>query len=430
MDRLISLLVLSTLPPVVVPRVFAETSFKAAVEIVEGDSRIFSGETVRLRCRIPDNWSASTYLWFLGSEQLGQSGQHLILWNTRVKDSGKFYCQGARSTVVGDIRTKRSLPVQIDVDGGWAILKVSPSPGLVGNTLTLTCRVRGNTPLHEVILYKDGVEVMRQNGLNPHFSVTNLTQEHEGMYSCRASWDVRRRTHSVISSATPVQVLEVLTQPILEIFTSEELTKGQKMKLICHLQYNAPAPAPPVEYYFYRNRIRLGTATSVNYDLVSWKPGQYSCKARVPKLGLLRWSEPKSFEQETVGSRVMMAPPLHPRDPVTSVSSPELSLPPVADPTAVLLTPRKSIASPTFALPVEVSTRYPDLSLMPSQPAPSTLLSTAQSPKQTVTPIQTDLLQKSDNMSGDSDNMESDDMESDDMESDDMSSNSPHTVLH
>uniref|UniRef100_A0A7N8XR60 Ig-like domain-containing protein n=1 Tax=Mastacembelus armatus TaxID=205130 RepID=A0A7N8XR60_9TELE len=369
---------------------FAETSFKAAVEIVEGDSRIFSGETVRLRCRIPDNWSASTYLWFLGSEQLGQSGQHLILWNTR-----------------------------IDVDGGWAILKVSPSPGLVGNTLTLTCRVRGNTPLHEVILYKDGVEVMRQNGLNPHFSVTNLTQEHEGMYSCRASWDVRRRTHSVISSATPVQVLEVLTQPILEIFTSEELTKGQKMKLICHLQYNAPAPAPPVEYYFYRNRIRLGTATSVNYDLVSWKPGQYSCKARVPKLGLLRWSEPKSFEQET-GTL----------DPVTSVSSPELSLPPVADPTAVLLTPRKSIASPTFALPVEVSTRYPDLSLMPSQPAPSTLLSTAQSPKQTVTPIQTDLLQKSDNMSGDSDNMESDDMESDDMESDDMSSNSPHTVLH
>uniref|UniRef100_A0A7N8YBH1 Ig-like domain-containing protein n=1 Tax=Mastacembelus armatus TaxID=205130 RepID=A0A7N8YBH1_9TELE len=271
---------------------FAETSFKAAVEIVEGDSRIFSGETVRLRCRIPDNWSASTYLWFLGSEQLGQSGQHLIL---NLDLAYLFYwCH------VGLLSENDTvLFCTFHLARGWAILKVSPSPGLVGNTLTLTCRVRGNTPLHEVILYKDGVEVMRQNGLNPHFSVTNLTQEHEGMYSCRASWDVRRRTHSVISSATPVQVLEVLTQPILEIFTSEELTKGQKMKLICHLQYNAPAPAPPVEYYFYRNRIRLGTATSVNYDLVSWKPGQYSCKARVPKLGLLRWSEPKSFEQET-----------------------------------------------------------------------------------------------------------------------------------
>ena len=91
--------------------------------------------------------------------------------------------------------------------GGWAILQVPPRPGLVGHALTVTCRGRASPELHEVILFKDGVEVMRQNGLNPHFSLTNLTLEDQGLYSCRASWDTDTRTRSVISVETPVQVL-------------------------------------------------------------------------------------------------------------------------------------------------------------------------------------------------------------------------------
>lgn len=86
-------------------------------------------------------------------------------------------------------------------------MRVPLHPGLVGHTLGVTCRVHGRPPLHEVILYKDGVEVMRQRGPNPHFYLTNLTLEDQGMYSCRASWDAQSRTYSVISAAAPVQVL-------------------------------------------------------------------------------------------------------------------------------------------------------------------------------------------------------------------------------
>lgn len=71
------------------------------------------------------------------------------------------------------------------------------------------------------------------------------------------------------------------------------------MKLICHVQYNAPAPAPPVNYYFYKNNSRLGVATSENYNEVRQIPGHYSCKARVPLLNLSRLSEPKAFGQES-----------------------------------------------------------------------------------------------------------------------------------
>lgn len=95
--------------------------------------------------------------------------------------------------------------------GGWAILYVPPSPGLVGQTLAVTCRVRGTPPLREVILFKDGEEVMRQEGLNPHFNLTNLVLEDNGVYYCRASWDTRSQTHSVISVETPVRVVGEFT---------------------------------------------------------------------------------------------------------------------------------------------------------------------------------------------------------------------------
>lgn len=77
----------------------------------------------------------------------------------------------------------------------------------MGRSVDLTCRVRGKQPLHETILYKDGVEVLRQTGPNSQFHLTNLTMQDNGMYSCRASWEAQRRTYSVLSAKTPVQVL-------------------------------------------------------------------------------------------------------------------------------------------------------------------------------------------------------------------------------
>lgn len=205
--------------------------------------------------------------------------------------------------------------------GGWALTRVRPQPALVGHSLEVTCLVRGKRPLSEVIFYRDGVEVMRNQGNNPKFSLSNLTLEDQGMYSCRASWDVNRQTHSVISAGTlgrvrgefpPPQIqtyklnypslqnrvlsflLEVLSKPVLEInVTSDQISS--RMKLICHHEYNLPAPAPPAHFYFYKNDKRLGTAKSENQLLVSRTPGWYHCKVRVPVLNLVRWSELKAY---------------------------------------------------------------------------------------------------------------------------------------
>ncbi|KAK2847307.1 hypothetical protein Q5P01_010306 [Channa striata] len=397
MDTLLCYLVLLTLPQLVVPQAASLTTVKAVVELVSGDSRIFSGESVRLRCTIHDEHKSTwRHQWFRGSEQLAQSGEDLVLWKARVKDSGKFYCQGVRGTAIGDMYTAKSLPVEINVDGGWAILQVPHHPGLVGNNVNVTCRVRGNPLVHEVVLYKNGVEVLTQKG--PDVYLTNLSVEDQGMYSCRASWDIEGRTRSAISVETLLQVLEVVSQPVLEIVTDQ--TFGAKMKLICHVHYNAPAPAPPINYYFYNNNNRLGVATSENHDLVRRTPGQYSCKAKVPQLNLSRSSEPKSFGLVKGGQpqrpRVLwpLAPP---------VSSPNLSLPAAAESTAARPSPDQPTAAPSFIQPTEASTRPSRAFPSPSKPEPRPLPSTVQSHNHLVNPVSFDASTESGDGSGDFD---------------------------
>lgn len=186
--------------------------------------------------------------------------------------------------------------------------------------------MRGKRPVSEVIFYRDGVEVMRNQGNNPKFFLSNLTLEDQGMYSCRASWHVKSQTHSVISVDTLVRVRgefpptckhtnstipvckqcsvhsEVLSKPVLEINVNTDQVPS-RMMLICHHEYNLPAPAPTAHFYFYKNNYQLGTATSENQLSVRQTPGQYCCKVRVPTLNLVRWSEPKGFGQ--VGNEIL-----------------------------------------------------------------------------------------------------------------------------
>ncbi|XP_060929232.1 high affinity immunoglobulin gamma Fc receptor I-like [Limanda limanda] len=374
MDTVISFLFILTLAPVAP----VESSFRAVIERVLGDTRIFTGEEVRLRCSVPDpHGSRWDHQWFHGPEQLVQTGRQLVLWKASVKDSGKYYCRGVRDTAVGNIYTLHSLPVEINVDGGWAILQVPSQPGLVGQTLTFTCRVRGNPPILEMILYRDGVEIMEQSG--PHFHLNNLVLGDQGMYSCRASWDQDRLTRSVLSGDAPVQVLEVLTQPLLEIVEHDL----RRIRLTCHLQYNAYAPAPPIVYYFYKNEQRLGTATSENNDLVRRSPGHYSCRAKVPQLGISRWSEPTSFGQ--VAGRSPMPSflqPIYRRPLAPPVSSPD-PLPAATQASLYQSTPG-SLPSPAQSVNQTVPPSRSQASLYRS--TPGSLPSPAQSVNQTVPP--------------------------------------------
>ncbi|XP_029964753.1 low affinity immunoglobulin gamma Fc region receptor III-B-like [Salarias fasciatus] len=238
MDKVIAFLILSALP-----QLQTVASLRAVISVVPQTSRIFTGESVRLTCGVPDDQGTVwDYQWFRESEQLPQTGPSFSLWKAKIQESGNFSCEGMRDTWRGKRYTLRSLPVEIKVDGGLAILQVLPHPGLVAKSMSMTCRVRRNPPVHEIILYKDGIEVQRERGLNPQILLTSLRPEDEGMYSCRASWDVKGRTISVISAPTYVQIPGTPTTEL----PPQNVENQQPVSPASVPQSSAPPATPPI----------------------------------------------------------------------------------------------------------------------------------------------------------------------------------------
>lgn len=270
-------------------------SFSAQLRLESGHPRVFSGENMRLKCSIPDEHRSSwSFLWFKDGQRLSETSDTLNLWWMHMTRSGKYSCQGWRDTAIGNLYTQHSLPLEVQVDGGYAILEVPQHHGLVGHSLQLTCRTRGNQRIQEVILYKDGVELMSQSGAgSSHFNLSNVSLKEQGWYTCRASWDANGRTHSVISVPVMVEILEVLTEPVLEIADA-----GKLMKLVCHVKLNSYGSAPPINYYFYKDEGLMGPATSDNHSFFKRSPGLYKCRAKVPMLGIFRWSKSKRFDPQ------------------------------------------------------------------------------------------------------------------------------------
>lgn len=82
------------------------------------------------------------------------------------------------------------------------VLQVPPPPLLIGDDITLTCRVRGNKRVTEAVFFKDGLELQRQPKPNLHLS--HFTKEDQGVYWCRATWWQGFLWHT--SQSLPVEV--------------------------------------------------------------------------------------------------------------------------------------------------------------------------------------------------------------------------------
>lgn len=81
-----------------------------------------------------------------------------------------------------------------------------------------------------------------------------------------------------------------MNQPKL---TVDDQPLSKTLRLSCSFEFNEQDPATQVHVYFYRNGRKLsGIARSAknSNQIVLSKDGWYRCKARVPRLNLVRWS--------------------------------------------------------------------------------------------------------------------------------------------
>ncbi|KAI1893718.1 hypothetical protein AGOR_G00126570 [Albula goreensis] len=274
----------------------SDESVRAAMSITKGNWQVFVRESVTLSCSIPGDptlhWS---HLWFKDGVLIRRTSSlinTLTLTPLLPTQSGHYSCQGTLHTGSGPKFTLSSHPLKINVVVGLAVLDVSPQLTFIGGAVALTCRVRGNPTLNEVVFYKDGHELLTSTSPTLHFH--NLTQQDQGSYWCRATWRRRHDWISAQSLVVPMSVKELLPEPVMEVFRESSEVLGHVLHLRCKVALLLQQPELQLIIMYLRDGKRLGVATSKDHMTIPLASpqdfGLYQCKVTVGGVGLTKWS--------------------------------------------------------------------------------------------------------------------------------------------
>ncbi|KAF5893152.1 high affinity immunoglobulin gamma Fc receptor I-like [Clarias magur] len=159
--------------------------------------------------------------------------------------------------------------------------------------MTLTCRVRDDPRLLDVVFYKNEAEVMQ--GQDKHHLYPNVTLKDNDVYSCRATWFKNQEYQSGQSVPSPVIVLDKLETPRIEFSTTRGLARsGDSVDLRCITKLNTREQDLSLEYYFFKDDSRMGPVSAKDTHTIfrvrQEDAGSYSCKVRVRALNVERWS--------------------------------------------------------------------------------------------------------------------------------------------
>ncbi|KAF4076755.1 hypothetical protein AMELA_G00218740 [Ameiurus melas] len=205
---------------------------KAKATVSLGEPRLFSGEDVQMTCSVPDDPSPNwTYEWFHDGELLSAIEVY-SLNKAQVLQSGSYTCKGTRTIEAWPytVSSIPSDPLEIHVDGGWVLLRIPFEPLIIEETMTLTCRVRDDPLMSNVIFYKNKVELKKQKGADLVFEKLKL--EDAAIYSCRATWIKNMEYQSSQSLPSYVSVLDILETPRID-GGREKVRSGSKVEFKC-----------------------------------------------------------------------------------------------------------------------------------------------------------------------------------------------------
>ncbi|XP_072543935.1 Fc receptor-like protein 5 [Salminus brasiliensis] len=163
---------------------------KATVSI-KPDNQVLRGETVTLRCDLQRGGVAKwTYSWNKSDHtvHISNTSQEFIINSVVESDSGKYTCRGERRS--DSQRSEISDAVTLTVSAeAQAVLSVSPQSWLTeGDSVTLSCEVRGSSTGWTFSWYRDNDEFLSDSsrGSGGPYTLSPAALHHTGVYMCRA----------------------------------------------------------------------------------------------------------------------------------------------------------------------------------------------------------------------------------------------------
>ncbi|XP_055019519.1 B-cell receptor CD22-like isoform X4 [Boleophthalmus pectinirostris] len=242
------------------------------------DSEVTEGQNVSITCRV-DSSPVSTLTLSRTSqgspvELLRDTEHNSLIYSVTVTSahSGEYTCSSHNS--VGSDSTKRSLTVKYAPQK----VRVQADPGLMvkeNTTLTLHCSALSHPPVSSVTWSRGptGQESLVHTG--PTFSVSSVSVNDSGLYSCTA--------HNQVGQGTsPPAEVQVMFGPNQAVVLRAEEEQGPDGSSSVTLSCNSHS-FPPVNLYTWYRRTEDGelkVSENINYTVLSTQPGVYYCTAK------------------------------------------------------------------------------------------------------------------------------------------------------
>ncbi|XDV19418.1 hypothetical protein PO909_024888, partial [Leuciscus waleckii] len=165
---------------------------------VTPDSRVFTGETVNLKCVINSDHSDWRYEWYKDSVILQTSDRYTVNRDTLTirgateSDQGLYWCKGQRDGRPNSSTSRSAVSLSVK-ERPKPVVKVKPDVRVFrGERVTLTCDIQ-ETGVWRYSWYKDQDNTGRTDqiynsaGQDQIYIITSVDPSHAGLYRCRGT---------------------------------------------------------------------------------------------------------------------------------------------------------------------------------------------------------------------------------------------------
>ncbi|XP_062371972.1 Fc receptor-like protein 5 [Sardina pilchardus] len=258
---------------------------KAAVSVTPDSRDIFSGDSVTLRCEIPEGGNTDwDYSWYFNRspESPVATGQQYIISSATDLHSGDYTCRGTQRGTTQSSDTSDVLTLTV-AERPKAVVSLSPSwtPVFSGESVTLTCSIQGESPSDwRYSWYRGDQQVHPHTGWSDsdEYRLQSVQEDHSGVYSCRGS----RRRDSKVSHMSDDLTLTVSKRPKAAVAltpNSRDIFRGEYVILRCEIPSGRNTDW---DYSWYFNRSpKSPVATGQQYSIRSaadLHSGDYTCR--------------------------------------------------------------------------------------------------------------------------------------------------------
>ncbi|XP_036420608.1 obscurin-like, partial [Colossoma macropomum] len=191
-----------------------------------------------------------------------------------------FWCMNTKGSPKEE--RPRSNAVKLTATEKMVMLQISQRPAWSGDTVSLSCDVKGGAQVDQAVFYKDGTEI-KNDASKDTVVISNVAKSDQGMYACNATY---RFTH--ISEDAPTHNM-LSDQQILTVIDGPPMAHLDCEKLYCECQKCRDSDSyrwhytPPGE-------TRTVVLEESDYYISSKWAGTYTCSAKFEGIGQSRHS--------------------------------------------------------------------------------------------------------------------------------------------